>query len=210
VMASPPGGLALSISAAACADSSDSNVSIDVPVFSSSLTHCAEPWRLADSRYPLLPQEVTGLLEVVERAPNHQCVHCCLPSATGPADPTPLANGCEVPDRPRPRPRGWASRRSRRTPGRSRARGRRDRRALTMMTGTSRFQRRPGSPSRRRPQSSNPDASGNEKMSRSPRKSAAPRPGRHPSGTPRERSRASVGIGAGRRRYERRPAYETY
>jgi hypothetical protein len=42
VMASPPGGLALSISAAACADSSDSNVSIDVPVFSSSLTHWAE------------------------------------------------------------------------------------------------------------------------------------------------------------------------
>jgi hypothetical protein len=50
VMASPPGGLALSISAAACADSSDSNVSIDVPVFSSSLTHCAETkpgaWRI--------------------------------------------------------------------------------------------------------------------------------------------------------------------
>ena len=30
------------------------------------------------------------------------------------------------------------------------------------MTGTSRFQRRPGSPSRRRPQSSKPDASGGE------------------------------------------------
>jgi hypothetical protein len=212
VMASPPGGLALSISAAACADSSDSNVSIDVPVFSLSLTHCAETkpdaWRIRG--IPSCLKKLLACSKSWERAPNHQCVHCCLPSATGPADPTPLANGCEVPDRPRPRPRGWASRRSRRTPGRSRARGRRDRRALTMMTGTSRFQRRPGSPSRRRPQSSNPDASGNEKMSRSPRKSAAPRPGRHPSGTPRERSRASVGIGAGRRRYERRPAYETY
>jgi hypothetical protein len=137
VMASPPGGLALSISAAACADSSDSNVSIDVPVFSLSLTHCAETkpdaWRIRG--IPSCLKKLLACSKSWERAPNHQCVHCCLPSATGPADPTPLANGCEVPDRPRPRPRGWASRRSRRTPGRSRARGRRDRRALTMMRG---------------------------------------------------------------------------
>jgi hypothetical protein len=177
VMASPPGGLALSISAAACADSSDSNVSIDVPVFSSSLTHCAEPWRLADSRYPLLPQEVTGLLEVVERAPNHQCVHCCLPSATGPADPTPLANGCEVPNRPRPRPRGWASRRSRRTPGRSRARGRR-------IAARAHHD------------------DGDVAIPAAPSLSVAP--------ASAELEAGCAGIGAGRRRYERRPAYETY
>ena len=41
VTAGPAGGCALSISAAACAASSDSKVSMDVPVVSSSLTHCA-------------------------------------------------------------------------------------------------------------------------------------------------------------------------
>jgi len=78
--ASGGGGLALICSTAAFAASSDSKVSIAIPLPSLILTHCAEtkPGACLMSGIACSLRNLPSALKVVKLRPRHYCVHHCL------------------------------------------------------------------------------------------------------------------------------------